>query len=481
MSASAKIVCLSLCWAAGILAGVSFEFVFLFVFIIIFVCFKCRSAKVILIFFAVFLCGFLRIYFSSNNPVNLAEISGKNKVAVIGFIYDEIDTRDEYIFLPVHVQKITYLNSSYNFDFKMIVKTNLYQTFEYGDYIEAKGVLAEPDGAGNFSYKNYLSVKGIEYLMYYPEINKFENSSKNIFSDFIIKSRQKIIDVIENISSEPYSSFISALLIGARKGIPENITEDFKKIGLTHILAVSGYNITLVIAFVFALLGNLRRRMRIVFALIFIFFFVFLAGASPSVVRASIMGAIGLAALAAGRKNFPEIALAVSFFLITLWNPKSLIFDAGFQLSFLSTGGMIYLMPVVARFFEKVPNLIFIRDIFLATICAQFFTLPILLGSFGRISLIAPIANIFILPLIPIIMLFSFIAILAGAFFIPAGVLIAVIPISISKFIFFISEILAKSDFSYVEINSTPKIIFFILYFAIVYIILKREISNQTT
>ena len=213
-------------------------------------------------------------------------------------------------------------------------------------------------------------------------------------------------------------------------------------------MAISGYNITIVIAFVGALLGFLPKRKQIVFASVFVVLFTVFVGASAAVVRASIMGIIALCAVWFGRKSYVDQAMLMAAFLMNLVNPKILVYDVGFQLSFAATLGLIYVSPLLEawvekkfpRLFRAIPEGFCIRESLFLTCSAQVTALPIILLNFEQLSLVSPVANMFVAVLIPWAMLLSFGAALVymiglkflglligycGWFFIEAIVLIA--------------------------------------------------------
>jgi competence protein ComEC len=455
MSIVSKIVFLGLGWAIGIICSTSFYAGSLLVFLCGYLFFKTRKVGVVFMVFIAFVCGFLRIYLAQNNGLVLADFGNKN-IVVYGVISEEIVNYDSYSMIKIIGDMVEYNGSVYKMDFLLTIRANLHSEFGHGDYIRATGTI------GNFN------------IMSYPDVKVLKKGSAGP----VLLFRAYIISKLENIFSEPYSSFVSALLIGARKGIPSDILSNFNKIGLTHIIAISGYNITIVIACVFAIFSFLGRKLKVAFSILFVIFFMFLAGASASVVRASLMGIISMLALFLGRKNFIQIAIFASMFFMTFINPEIVNSDVGFQLSFLATLSLIYLMPVLQKVCEKFPEFFGIRDIFLATIASQFFTLPVILMNFNRVSVIAPVANIFILPLIPTVMLFSFIAFVLGVIYVPLGVVFGLICVAISKFIFLLAENFARLEFSYFDLYVTSKTVFIVLFAVVVYIIAKVELDS---
>ncbi|MBU1956882.1 ComEC/Rec2 family competence protein, partial [bacterium] len=217
--------------------------------------------------------------------------------------------------------------------------------------------------------------------------------------------------------AEPHGSFMAGLLLGSRKGIPEHLMQSFNTTGLTHIIAISGYNITLVIVVISGLFGFLSRRWKVFACSFFIIIFVIMVGASAAVVRAAIMGVISLIALFFGRQYFVIIGLFGAAFFMNLWNPKILVYDIGFQLSFLATFGIVVFADRIERYFRWMPSFFGMREAVLMTLSAQILALPVIILNFGRLSVVSPIANVFVLPLIPLAMLFGFFAVLFGRFF----------------------------------------------------------------
>jgi len=451
-----KIVFLGLGWAIGIVCFENFYAAILLMFLCGFLFFRTRKIGIVFMVFIAFVCGFLRIYLTQNNGLALADFGNKN-ITVYGVISEEIVNYDSYSMVKIAGDMVEYNGSVYKMDFLVSIRVNLHSEFGHGDYIRAVGTV------GNFN------------TMSYPDIRILKKGSAGP----VLLFRAYIISKLESIFSEPYSSFVSALLIGARKGIPSDILSNFNKIGLTHIIAVSGYNITIVIACVFALFSFLGRKLKVAFSVLFVIFFMFLAGASASVVRASLMGIISMLALFLGRKNFIQIAIFASMFFMTFINPEIVVSDVGFQLSFLATLSLIYLMPILQKMCSKFPEFFGIRDIFLATIASQFFTLPVILMNFNRVSIIAPIANIFILPLIPTVMFFSFVAFVLGVIYVPLGVVFGLICVTISRFIFLLAENFAKLEFSYFDLYVTSKTVFILLFAVIVYVIARTELSGD--
>ncbi|GEM_PF-4747460 len=214
-------------------------------------------------------------------------------------------------------------------------------------------------------------------------------------------------DVVEHTLPEPHSGLFGSLLFGARSTLSRHLTEAFNTTGLTHIVAVSGYNITLLISIlstVLLSLGAHRKKLPLILGVGILFFTLF-TGGSAATVRASIMGYLFVIAQWFGRRVKGFRLLLMSAAVMTAIQPD-IVFDLGFQLSFLATLGLF----VGASFFRtiRIPYMpLFIQNIAFQTISAMVFTTPLIFLTFGTISLIALVANILIVPVIPSIMIYG--------------------------------------------------------------------------
>ncbi len=209
---------------------------------------------------------------------------------------------------------------------------------------------------------------------------------------------------------EPAAGFVLGILIGSRSALPAELQDIMAKIGLSHLVAVSGYNLTIIALAIQALLGRKWQWGTLVATLWLIVGFVVLTGASASIVRAGIMSALFLVAHYYGRKLQVLSCLAVGLIVTLMWSPGYLI-DLGWQLSFLALAGIVLLTPVVRKLIPTKYGTL--GDIAAASVAAQLATLPLIAYVFGSVALIAPLANVLFLPLVPLLMLFGF---LAGVF-----------------------------------------------------------------
>lgn len=346
-------------------------------------------------FFIFLFLGVLRVEIEPNPP-----IIPFGKVELEGKIIGKVDMRESE-------QKLT-VESDYG---KILVTSSIYKDFEFGETLLLKGELEEPGEDEEFSYKDYLARYKIWSLMKNPQIEVIKAADFS-FKVQIFKWKDFLQSRINKIFFEPEASFVSGLLLGSRKSMPQEIEDNFQSVGLTHIVAISGYNISLVIAAVFTIFSFVGMKKRIILSIFCIFIFVILVGASAAVIRAGFMGSLTLLGLYSGRKSQVLFALLWTCLVMVLINPKILVYDLGFQLSFLSTFAIISLVPILDT---KIPQFNkFFREAFLLSLSAQIMTFPLMLLNFGQVSLISPIANIFVAPFIPFAMLFSAFTLLFG-------------------------------------------------------------------
>jgi competence protein ComEC len=188
--------------------------------------------------------------------------------------------------------------------------------------------------------------------------------------------------------------------------------------GTSHLVAISGYNITVIIVALMALLMVFGRRNAFIITLLVTVGFVILTGASASVVRGAIVGLIALFGRVIDRRANQTNLLLLSATIILLLNPLMLLYDYGFLLSFTAFAGLVYISPLFDylfkkdKFISKIPE--FISNVLKETLSAQVMTLPLLLFAFGKFSLVAPLSNVLILPMIPLAMLLTLVVGLGG-------------------------------------------------------------------
>lgn len=235
-------------------------------------------------------------------------------------------------------------------------------------------------------------------------------------SDYGLQIRDWFAASVKRAIPEPQSSLAVGFLVGQHSSLPHDLDNQLKVVGLTHIIVASGYNLTILVVFSRRLMLGLSKFMATFFASSMIFGFVAITGLSPSMSRAALVSGLSLLAWYYGRKIHPLVLLPFAAAITVALNPTYLWGDIGWYLSFVSFAGVLLLAPLVHQFFwgEKQPGAL--KEIFIATLCAQLATLPIIIFTFGHYSVYALAANLLVLPLIPFTMILTFFAGLLGIF-----------------------------------------------------------------
>jgi competence protein ComEC len=341
----------------------------------------------------------------------------------------------------------------------------------YGDAVRITGVIERPDMIEDFHYDRYLSRFGIYAVMYRATVETLSFGHGSPFFALLYDLKEKFERQITRLYPEPHAAFLAGLLTGSRQGIPEHLLQDFQVTGLTHIIAI-------ILSILGSLLFFLPLQWRFFPSLIAIAFFTLFVGASPSVVRAAIMGALGLFALQVGRQKHSLIAILLAAFLMVAWNPKLLWYDAGFQLSFLAVLGITYLSPFLERPLRIFPETFAIRESLKTTLAAQLAAVPLVTLLFGKLSLIAPLANVLVALLVPFAMLVGFLGVLISFLFFPLGLFISYFSFGALELIILIAKHLA--DLPYASLGASGISVWWVWgYYAVLVFILLLTIHRQ--
>lgn len=339
-------------------------------------------------------------------------------VTITGVVVAEVDRRVDHVKLTVAVELV----NDNQANGRLLIAAPLYPRVAYGDRVSARCTVRRPQQVDDFPYDRYLALKGVYAICSTRAIRVLDHDQGRSPLAKVLAFKAGVIHSLNRLLPEPHASFLAGLLVGARRGIPDSLLEAFNRTGTTHIIAISGYNITIVAAVVLAACRTLIGRKRAFWlVLIALVVFVIITGAQASVVRAAIMGVLVLLARQLGRASQITNAFFLAAVIMILINPLVLRDDAGFQLSFLATAGLIYLSPRLERMFRFVPAVFGLRESLTATVSATIMTLPLIAVQFDRISIVAPLVNMLILPFIPLAMALGFGAVLAALIWWPLG------------------------------------------------------------
>ncbi|MCP4581393.1 MAG: ComEC/Rec2 family competence protein [candidate division Zixibacteria bacterium] len=396
------------------------------------------TISALFLFSALFVCGIAQYDFATSGfpPTHIKNIAESgSRVTIVGEIVQEPDIRTEKVYLVVDVDSLRWRKRDLNSSGKILVKINQFTSaFSYKDRIIFKGYLFAPGGPrnpGGFDFARYLSIKEIFGMVVLAGSNDIKIVEKPILSwwqkinawhldglfinNMVAPVRKVLLNGYHEYLPPDQASLLAGFVLGEKRDIPDEIARLFTDTGTLHLMAVSGSNVAIVVIFFMTILSRLDRRLRIIITLVAVIFFSFLTRNEPSVVRASVMAAVGLIGYYR-QKNADYIGLlGFAGLLLLVLNPLWL-FNVGFQLSFAACAGILYFLPKFtiigcgSTFITK-----FIRwvlFIFFTTVAAQIAVLPLTAEYFNRLPLVGILANL------PMVVLANILTI-AGICFLP--------------------------------------------------------------
>jgi competence protein ComEC len=310
---------------------------------------------------------------------------------------------------------------------RFLITANAYPTYGYGDRLKVDCALEIPQNKDGFDYQMYLAKDSIFHICKNPKIEKISSEGGSREYKILLTIKNRLEEKINRLLPAPESGLLIGIILGGSGGLSKEVQDNFSKTGLTHIVAVSGYNVTIVAEYLM-LLGiflGLWRKQAFWFAIGGIFLFVVMVGFPASAVRAGVMGMLILWAMKNGRLSSAQNSIIFACVAMLLFNPLLLRWDVGFQLSFLATVGIVYFYPVIERYSIKKHGISFLSEILFLTLSAQIFVLPIILNNFQKLSVVSPIANVAVLPVIPLTMLLGFLMVVFAFVFPPLATVLA--------------------------------------------------------
>lgn len=353
---------------------------------------------------------------------------------------------------------------------RVLVVLPRYPRFDIGDQITVEGKLSLPeafatDGGRSFDYPHFLAKDGVFAVMERASgVLEGRNMSLSVSGlRGLYDVRHAFEEGVARALPEPAGALALGLVAGGKQGLGKALLDAFTVAGLLPIVVLSGYNVMIVAEAILRGFRFMPKHIATLAAVITILLFVVASGGGSSAVRAGIMAGIGLFARATGRTYHALRILFAVLVLMLVSNPLLLVYDPGFQFSFVATLGLIIGSPLV------VPRIMFIKNALLretlaTTIAAQVFVLPLLLYETGNLSLVALPANLLVLPIIPLTMLLSFIAGIVGLVLPPLAPLVGLPAYACLTYIIVIAEVMASLPWSSIMIESFPFVIVVLLY-----------------
>ena len=355
---------------------------------------------------------------------------------ITGYLVEPPDYRDSYTNLRLSVQAVDTGDGDLSVSGLLLARVSNNQTFHYGDILRLRGMLKTPPENEDFSYRDYLATQHIHSYMSTAEVTVLPGRGGNSLSSSLYAIKDRSLTNIYRMFPDPESSLLAGILLGVDTGLTQKLQQAFKNTGTAHIIAISGFNISIIAGIFFAFFNRFfGERRGALIAIIGIALYTFIVGADAAVVRAAIMGSLALFARQVGRRQFALNTLLAVALVMTLWNPL-LVWDVGFQLSFFATLGLILYAEPFSQFADRIIRRYFpasaaerfaelFSEFVLLTLAAQLTTIPIMAYHFQRISLVSFLANPFILPAQPAVMILGGLAVLLSLAWFPLGQIIA--------------------------------------------------------
>jgi len=425
------------------------------------------------------------------DETSLATYNDVGWVTLEGVVVGEPDEREHYTNLRVRAERLTLPDDApsewpfqvngapsarldgleLDVDGLVLVKAGRYPQRHYGDRVRVEGLLETPPVFEEFSYQEYLARQGIHSLIQRAQVTPLAENQANPLLYYLFIFKRYAQSVIARILPEPQAALLTGILLGVETGIPADLMDDFSATGTTHIIAISGFNITIISGIFAGLAERLFDKRRAVWvAIAGVMVYTIFVGASAAVLRAALMGILYLWGRHLERATFAPASLAAAAIGMTAQNPYTL-WDVGFLLSFAATVGLVLYTESLEKVFEraltrftsveraqKIVGLI--NEALIVTLAAQITTIPIILHYFGRLSIVTLLTNFLILPVQSFIMIWGGVAMLSGLVFLPLGQVVGWIAWVFLTFTIEVVRLTARAPYASVPVKMGGGMVF---------------------
>ncbi len=357
-----------------------------------------------------------------------------------------------------------------------------YSELRLRDGVSARCKFKEPENFGDFDWRMYLAKNGVRAIC---AVDEFQSIELTTFWDKsyaqLMKLRYLMEGHIAQSVPQPAGALAAGLLFGGDRRLSDEVADDFRRTGLTHIVAVSGFNVTVIAQFMvlFGIWIGLWRAQAVWLAICAVVIFVAMIGFPSPAVRAGIMGLMVLLVMRAGRVGSALPAVLAAAAAMALVNPMILRYDVGFQLSVLATLGLILMYPLFERWFMRRGEMKFFAEVFFMTLSAQIFVVPIIAYYFGSVSIVSLLANLLVLPVIPIAMVLAFLVAVIGFASSAAAVFAGGALYWLLEYVFAVVDVLAGLSWASKEVSMSVWLlgVFYLILF--VGIVIARRYARQ--
>ena len=360
-------------------------------------------------------------------PADISRYNQMGGMTIEGVVIAEPDIRDTRIDLRVQSETVTRAGQTLPTSGIVLVQLPRDQTaIGYGDRLRVTGGLVTPPQFDSFSYADMLARSGVYSILKDASAEVLHSGEGNPLLAVLFTLKSRARTNIARSLPEPAAGLLSGILLGDTRSLPPDVAEAFNRVGASHIIAISGFNMAVVSGVVMRLLARMHVRgwRAALIGIVTVLLYTLLVGASAAVLRAALMSSLLVAGGAMRRRTFVPASLAFAAILLAAFNPL-VLWDVGFQLSLFATLGITLLANPMGRVFQHglarvVPRraLAFAGDMLaeplVVSVAAQLAVLPIILLTFERLSLVALLVNLLVIPVQAYLLLMGLTALLVS-------------------------------------------------------------------
>ncbi len=341
---------------------------------------------------------------------DIAQYNNVGGLTIEGVVVDEPDVRDDRILLRVEAETVSRAGQTVPTSGLVLVQAPRTTQAHYSDRMAATGVLITPSESDSFSYADYLARGGVYSIMQNTAVEILSSEPGNTFYGRLLDLKTRAGEIIARDVPDPQAGLLSGILLGEQNGIAPEIQDAFSKVGASHIIAISGFNMVILSGVVLGLLDKLkvRKKWAAGISIVLIVVYTIFVGANPAVVRAAVMSSLLVIGQSIRRKTFLPASLAFTAIVMSALNP-AVLWDISFQLSMFAVLGLMLFSQPLSQWFNRMLARILpgkaaqsaatlLGEPLMVTLAVQITTLPLIVLYFGRISLVLFVVNLLVIP-----------------------------------------------------------------------------------
>lgn len=337
-------------------------------------------------------------------PPSLPLFNGQT-VSIEGIVIAQPDVRDTITQLRIQAHTLFNGSATYVVEGVLLANVSPEISVQYGDRIQVGGDLLTPAEGDTFSYADYLARQGVFSWMPVATLNVLGASplsGVDTFLQTLISARLTAQQTLSNLLPQPHSGLLTGILLGNDRALAPELGEAFSRVGASHVIAISGYNMAVISGVLLAILtrGSGETTLKsVLLAIGVLAIYTLFVGANSAVVRATLMSSLLIVAPLLRRKTYLPASLAFVVVVMSVYHP-AVLWDVSFQLSFCAILGMMLFVEPLNTQFQRVFGGAgtWWREAFTVTLSAQIATTPLMVLYFQQFSWVALLVNMLIIP-----------------------------------------------------------------------------------